>query len=60
MGEVSFGHKIICLHDPLNVIAMNAYSDAHDHMLWTLGDTSVNTKEVGTLEGLESKTGQGF
>jgi hypothetical protein len=60
MREVSFGHQIICLNDPVDVIAMYPYSNTHYHVLWTLGDTSINTQEVGALEGLESEAIQSF
>ena len=53
MGEATFRHEIISLNDSLNVAAVNTDSDAHDHMLRALGHASVDTKEVGSLEGFE-------
>ena len=58
MCEVSLGHKVIGLDDPVDVSAVDPYSDTHNHVLWTLGNTSINTKKVRALEGLETKAMQ--
>lgn len=55
MGEVTLRHKVIGLDDTLEVGAVNTDSDTHDHMLRALGNTSVETEEVGPLEGFETK-----
>lgn len=60
MGEVSFRHKVVSLNDPVDVPAMYSYSDTHNHVLWTLGNTSVEAKEVRALKGLESEAIRGI
>ena len=34
---------------------MNAKSDAHEHMLWTLDDLAIHLEKVRALEGLEAE-----
>jgi hypothetical protein len=58
MGEISFGHEIVGLNDPVNVSTMNPYSNTHNHVLWALSDTSIDTKEIRALEGLETEAMQ--
>lgn len=53
VSEVSLRHEVVCLDDAVDVGSVDADSDTHDHMLGTLRDASVDTKEVRPFEGLE-------
>ena len=55
VDEVTLGHVIIRLDRAFNVTAMNADSNTHKHVLWTLSNLAINTEKVGALECLEAK-----
>ena len=50
--EIPFRH----LNHPVNNRAMDRNGSSHGHVLWSLGDVSIDTKEVGVFESLEHKT----
>ena len=52
MCEIPFRH----LNHPVNNRAMDRNGSSHGHVLWSLGDASIDTKEVGVFESLEHKT----
>ena len=55
MGEVALTHQVIGVKGFLDVGVMNAHGNAHQHVLWTLSDFTVELEQVGALERLESK-----
>ena len=55
MSKVLIGHKVICLDDSLNIIAVYSKSNAHDQVLRSLGDFAVEAKEIRSFESLEAK-----
>ena len=55
VSEEALGHEVVCVDGAINVIAVNTNSDTHKHLLRPFGDFTINTKEVGSLEGLEPK-----
>ena len=44
MSKEALAHKVVCLDCALNVIAMNPYCYTHEHVLWSLSDTSTNAQ----------------
>ncbi len=56
MGEVSFGHKVICFENAVNVRSMNTNGNTHDHVLGTFSYAAIDAEKVGTFEGFETKT----
>lgn len=44
MSEVALGHKIISLDSGVNVAAVNAHSNAHQHLLRTLSDLAIEAQ----------------
>lgn len=55
VGEVTFGHEVVCLEDARNIGAVNANCDSHQHVLWTLSDASIDAKEVGTFKSFKTE-----
>ena len=55
MGEVAVRHEVVGLEDALDVVAVDAHRDAHDHVLRALSDTAVDAEEVGALERFEAE-----
>jgi len=55
MGEVPFGHEVVSLEDALDVRAVDANGDTHDHVLWALGDAAVDAEKVRSFESLEAE-----
>jgi hypothetical protein len=53
VSEEALGHEVVCVDGTINVVAVNANSDTHEHLLWPFGDFAINTEEVRSLEGLE-------
>ena len=51
MGEVPFRHEIVSLKDALDVRAVNANDDAHDHVLCALGNAAVDAEKIRSFEG---------
>jgi hypothetical protein len=56
--EVPFGHEMVRLQNPLDIAAVNAYCNAHQHMLWAFGNTTVDFQEVRAFESLETKASE--
>lgn len=44
--EVTVGHQEVRINGALNVTAMDADSNTHEHVLRALGDLAVDTKKV--------------
>lgn len=55
VGEVSLGHQVVRLDGAVDVVAVDADSDSHDQVLRSFGDLAVQSQEVGSLKGLETK-----
>ena len=55
MHEIVFRHYITCLHNSINIPAMNANGNCHDHVLWLLCYTTVESDKVGSLKDPEAK-----
>ena len=55
MGEITLRHEVICLDDTLYVVAMNAASDTHQHMLGTLCGATVDLKQIGSFKSFEAE-----
>jgi len=55
MCKVSFGHEVVCLDYSFKVGAVDTHSDTHYHVLGTLGNTTVEAKEVRSFKGLETE-----
>jgi hypothetical protein len=47
--EEAFGHEVVGLNGPVDVLAMNADSNTHEQVLWPFRNTAVNLQEVRTL-----------
>ena len=56
MCEITFRHEIVRLNNLVNIRAMDPDGDSHDHVLWSFGDASIDAKEVGAFESLETET----
>ena len=55
MDEVTLGHEIVCLDGTLDVVPVDADGDAHEHVLWALGNLAIDAEEVRALESLEAE-----
>jgi hypothetical protein len=58
--EVPFGHEMVRLQNPVDVAAVNAYCNAHQHMLWAFGNTTVDFQEVERSRVLKPKLAKGL
>ena len=50
-----FAHEVVGFDRAVNVFAMNAYRHTHQHVLRTLSYATINTKQVRSLQSLESE-----
>lgn len=48
-------HEVVCLNNPFNILAMDANSDAHDHLLRSLSYLTIDSEQVGSFESLKPK-----
>jgi len=55
VSKESLRHEVVGLEDLVNVGAVNTNSDSHHHVLRSLNNLAVDSKEVRSLEGLETK-----
>ena len=55
VDEVSLRHIGVCLNCAFDVVAVNADSDAHEHVLRPFSDLAIETKEIRAFEGLEAE-----
>ena len=55
MGKVPLAHEVVSLDDLVDVLSPDSNSDTHDHVLRTLSDLAVDSEQVRSLEGLETK-----
>lgn len=55
MGKMFGGHKVVSFNDLLDVIAMDANGNAHDHVLWSFGDFAIDSQKIGSLHCLETE-----
>ena len=53
--EVAHGKEVVRLNDTLNVVSVNADADAHEHVLRTFGNVSIQLEEITLFERFESK-----
>lgn len=53
MGKVSLRHEVVGLDDLLEVGTVNTDRDTHDHVLRSLDNLAVDSKQIRSLEGLE-------
>jgi hypothetical protein len=61
-GEVRPGlqssfRKYIRFNDAVEIATMNADGDAHEHLLRTLCNTTVDPQKIGSFQGLEAEAG---
>ena len=55
VDEVSLRHIVVRLNCAFDVVAVNADSDAHEHVLRPFSDLAIETKEIRAFEGLEAE-----
>jgi hypothetical protein len=55
MSKVSFGHEMVGFGDPFDISSVNANSDTHDHVLGSLSYSTVDSQQIRSLEGFETK-----
>ena len=55
MSEQFFRHHVIRLYGSIDVIAMDADGDPHQHVLRTLNNLAINFQQVASLKGFETK-----
>jgi len=55
MSEVALGQQVVRDDGGVNVLAVNADSDTHEHVLRTLGHFVVDAEQVGSFQGLVKK-----
>lgn len=53
--EILHAHEVVSLEGGVDVIAMNADGDAHEHMLWSLDGLAIDLHQVRSLQSLEAK-----
>lgn len=55
MGEVPLAHQVVRLDTLFDVGAVDTDGNSHEHVLRSLGDSSVDSKQVRSLEGFETE-----
>ena len=55
MSEKFFTHHVVCFDGGIDIFAVNADGHAHEHVLRTFNDFSVDLEQVASLEGLEAE-----
>ena len=55
MGKVLLAHQLVGLDGRVDVLAVDADRDPHNHVLRPLGDLAVAAHQIATLEGLEAE-----
>jgi len=55
VGKESLRHKVVGLEDLVNVGTVDTNSDSHHHVLRSLDNLAVDSKQIRPLEGLETK-----
>ena len=55
MREVLLGHELVGLDGGVDVLAVNADRNSHNHVLGPLRDLAVAAHQVATFEGLEAE-----
>ena len=55
VDEVLLRHIGVCLNCVFDVVAVNADSDAHEHVSRPFSDFAIETKEIRAFEGLEAE-----
>ena len=56
MCEITFGHEIVRLNNPVKVRAVDSDGHSLNHVLRPFSDASVDAKEVGAFESSETET----
>jgi hypothetical protein len=52
VGEPALGQEVVGAHGGVQVVHVDAYGDAHEHVLGALDDLAVDAQQVGALQGL--------
>ena len=55
MSEQFFRHHVIRFYGSIDVIAMDADGDPHQHVLRTLNNLATNFQQVASLKGFKTK-----
>jgi hypothetical protein len=55
VGKEPFRHKVVSLEDLVNVCTVDTNRDSHHHMLRSLDNLAIDSKQIRPLEGLETK-----
>ena len=55
MGEPAVTHEIVGVYRRVHVILVNAYRNAHQHVLGALYNFAVDFQQVASLQRLESE-----
>lgn len=53
MGEPPFGHQVVGLDSTRDVVLVDPNANSHEHVLGTLRDLSINTKQIASFQRLE-------
>ena len=56
VGEVAFRHQVVRLDNTVDIAAVDANSNTHDHLLWALGHATIDAEEIRAFKRLEAKT----
>jgi hypothetical protein len=46
MGKVTLGHEVVGFDNPFDILAMDANSDTHDHLLRSLGYSTIDSEQI--------------
>ena len=55
MRKVTLRHEVVGLDNPFDILAMDANSDTHDHLLRPLSYSTIDSEQIGSLEGFETE-----
>ena len=53
--EITFGHEVVCLNNPVKVRALDSDGDSHNHVLRSFSEASVNAEETGAFGSFETE-----
>jgi len=55
MGKPELTHQIICFKSCIKIIQMDSERDPHQHVLWSLDNSTISFEQVASFESLEPK-----
>ena len=55
VSKILHAHEVVGLEGSVDVIAVNADGDTHEHMLWSLDSLAIDLHQIRSLQSLEAE-----